>query len=679
MSDQEAQAILDRHNAADLAEIATRIDGIRKFIHDTMVRNGLESRTTTDAWRAQYRHYAPLGGLAEPREDDLNDTFRESGKFNVRGREVKQAFGRRSRADNPLVNLLDQAYRTIERGKKNEYLQSLAKALLGLDPEGRHGFVQFDRGKPRREIDPVTGLVRSVDDSSFRSKPESVAYKVGGRTRYMVFEQRAMADVLKRMHPDPSWAQALLTFQNKLKAAWTHWSPEFLIRHFLFRYPIEGTLNSFEQGNVPWYMADSIPFLGRASKAIFASQRGEVHSNADVAQYQRYYDEMRQHGGAMAFRQMRDIDMTRDHLDRRLQSLSGRPIATVRDKARAVAEAMDTVTNALDNALRLAAYAEARRQGKTPEQAAVVARDATVDYQQAGKWKNQLALIWPFGNIAAQTGARMASAMTRSRTMRAVFASSVAAGFASAMFNYLIGGDDKDGVPFFDKMPWWQKQLNLTVMNPMHRDDKGRPVPIHIPLPYNWAFPFTIGQALATMAFSKTRGEARKAIAAAIKSGVSAFSPFAEDENQVANISPELLKPLVHTYTNENWTGYPVHLDPAYQKGPRSESGYKTTGEGWKFAATMANAASGGDKRHSGYLDFFPEDLREVTKYYSGLGTLFDLSRHATETAQNAAAGKPVDYSNVPLARVVMGTNYDSSDKSRHREREKLEKRPWER
>ena len=103
---------------------------------------------------------------------------------------------------------------------------------------------------------------------------------------------------------------------------------------------------------------------------------------------QKYWDEMRRAGGAMMFRNMRDIDLTREHLQTALKDLSDKPLANARAKWRHAIEAMDTVTNALDNALRLAAaYASARRQGKTVQQAALIAREATVDFQLKGLWR----------------------------------------------------------------------------------------------------------------------------------------------------------------------------------------------------------------------------------------------------------------------------------------------------
>jgi hypothetical protein len=48
-------------------------------------------------------------------------------------------------------------------------------------------------------------------------------------------------------------------------------------------------------------------------------------------------------------------------------------------------------------------------------------------------------------------------------------------------------------------------------------------------------------------------------------------------------------------------------------------------------------------------------------------------------TVENAVGEKPTDLSKVPLARVVMGTDYDAANRSRQHEKSRLEKRPWER
>jgi len=686
MTDAEAAKIIRDFGRPKLeAEIAKRVDAIREYVLRAMEAHGLESPETIKAWQAKYKNYVPLGGFEEVRED-ANESLGEPGKFNVRGKEVKQALGRSSKANNPLVNLLDQVYRTLERGKKNEYLQALDRALQGMhnsDPDALKGFAVRDHSKPKRVISNKTGLVHTIDTGGYANDPKAVAFKINGDTHYWVFTDRDLADAIKRMHADGLGIfQGLLDVQNKLKSLWTHYSPDFLVRHFLFRYPVEGTLNSFEQkatGDhaVSQYVKDAIPFVGTASRAIFASNAGIQHVNASVREMQKYWQEMKSAGGSMVFRQMRDTNLTKEHLHNKLSSISKSPLRSLKDKVHAMTEAMDTITNALDNSLRLAAYASARKQGKTPEKAALIARDATVDFQLVGKWKNAIGLVFPFGNVAIQTGARMTSAVARSRIMQGVFAGTMLMGFLSTMFNYLIGGKDKDDRYFMDKIPLWERRLNFTVLNPLHKDEKGRPVPYHIAMPYNWAFPMTIGSAFATMAFGTDPHRFRNMIGMMTKSGVEVMTPFGQEENKAAMLAPELARPFIHAYTNENYNAIPVHKEPTYQKGPNSESGRKTTGDGWKYIASAMNSAAGGDKNHQSALDFYPEDIRLMFDY--ALGTQRRMAENIINTGKNAVEGKAPDWSHVPLARVFMGTDYDAADRAHRFERRDQSEHPWKR
>ena len=675
LSNSEAQKILDQYPQSLRDDVTRRIKGIRDFINRTMVKDGLETQATIDGWNATYKNYVPLSGWEDAPEDAPPGS---GGRFNVRGPEVRSAFGRTSKANNPLVNLIDQAYRTIERARKNEYLLSVDNALHELEADDLKNFVRFNKGVAKKVLDKGTGLVKVAEDSNYRNDPGAVTFKRAGQTRYMIFENKQLADAIKNMHADGlDWAQPLLNFQNKLKSLWTHYSPDFLIRHFLFRYPVEGFLNSFEQGagNVPRYMAESFPFFGDASRAIFASNKGATHENPKIREMQRYWEEMRRAGGSMTFRSMRDTDLLREHLNNAITSLSKNPLRTVQNKAHAFSEAMDVVTNALDNALRLAAFAAARRQGKTPEQSALLAREATVDFQKSGKWKNRLGLVFPFGNIAIQTGARMTGALARSRTMQGVFGATLMAGFLSTMFNYLVGGEDKDGNPFMDKIPEWNRRLNFTLLNPFHHDEKGRPVPIHIPMPYNWAFPLTLGSAMASMIFSKDKHSTRSMLGMVTKSALEVMTPFGQEENLAAVLAPEIVRPAIHIYTNKNYNGLPIHSDYSNQSKPNAYSGRRSTGDGWKYVAEGLNDLTGGARNKGGIIDMYPEDIRTLFDYPFGAQRRF-VERGA-ETAHSIAAGKEPDYSKAPLAGVILGTDYDAADRARHFERDRESKQPW--
>ena len=239
--------------------------------------------------------------------------------------------------------------------------------------------------------------------------------------------------------------------------------------------------------------------------------------------------------------------------------------------APSVIEGMDHYTNAADNSLRLAVYSQARKQGMTPQEAAVRARDATIDYQLRARWSKIMAIPLPFYNTAVRTGTRMTQALARSQTMRNVAMGVIAANAMLALWNYLVGGDDDDKKPFIDKVAPWTKELNIVIMNPFDRDSKGRPQPILIPMPYNWAVWSNLGRLVTTAAMGKETWS--DMFHSAMKSVSTAFTPLGETGNPFDAVTPEVLRPLAHIMENKTWTNARLHEDERFQKGPNSEVG----------------------------------------------------------------------------------------------------------
>ncbi len=273
----------------------------------------------------------------------------------------------------------------------------------------------------------------------------------------------------------------------------------------------------------------------------------------------------------------------------------------------------------------------------------------------------------------------MTKAVARSKIMRRVFMGTMLAGFLTAAFNYLIGGDDKDGIPFFEKLPEWDRRLNFIILNPFDKDEKGRPTPIKIPMPYNWAFPLMMGYGFGTRVFGKE--SIRKTLANVLHSGLEVATPFGQEQNMAAMLAPELTRPLVHIWTNQDYTGRPIHQNPDFQKGPNAESGRRDigdrvrTGEGWKYIARSINGISGGSRTKSGALDFYPEDIRHIFDYVGG--TQRRLLGNVYETGKSIGSGKAPDPTHVPLERVIRGTDYDAADRAIRFERSEHQKRPW--
>lgn len=154
-----------------------------------------------------------------------------------------------------------------------------------------------------------------------------------------------------------------------------------------------------------------------------------------------------------------------------------------------------------------------------------------------------------------------------------------------------------------------------------------------------------------------------------------AFTPFAGEHNLAAAATPELARPLVHIYTNEDWAGRRIHEDPVFQHHPNAYSARRGTGQGWSAIAKGVNTATGGSPGKSGALDLYPEDYREMIDQFAG--TQIRLGQNVWDSAAAIAQGKWPDATKIPLERVIRGTDYDAADRARGYElRDKL-KHPW--
>jgi N12 class adenine-specific DNA methylase len=692
MSTAEARAIVAKAEkgpkAAGYADLRKRVAEIRKFTSGEMLRTGLEGPDAVSEWARTYTDYVPLKEWDNPEEaPDNANNGRGRGRGDIRGPENKYAFGRRSKADNPLIHIISQASRTIDRGERNVVLNGAARAFAGLQHNGvnlgRDLGVHLNRGRPVRKIDPNTGLATTIDSAMDRFGNNAVQFKNTGRPLYMVFDDPRVADAFRRWSPASLWGplKAVQWTTNKMKSLWTHYSPTFIVRHNS-RYFIEGLLNSFElketgPHSAVTYTKQGFPLIGEATRAIFARERGEP-----AGELGQHYDILKRQGAFMAMRTMRDIDQLKDDMRIRLNDM-GRakrnPIKIWHDAV----QAMNDVSSVWDNAQRLTTGSMALKQGKTPQQAAILARDATIDYQFRGLWSNMMGIWEPFFNTALRTGFRMGGAVKRSHIMRNVFFGTIAMGLAASAWNYLIGGKDTDGVPFFDKIPPWERNKGFILLNPWNTDAKGRPMAIKWPFPYNWSFPLSMGYGFGNFMFGRneTIGGVLKDMF--LKPFLSTFSQVGEEGIGVRSVVPELLRPEYDVARNTNWKDRPVHQDQAFQNKPNAWSGFKNkgdyvrTGEGWKEIAQFLNGVSGGSRVKSGYFDFYPEDIREVFNPF--IGTQLGFGNQIIKTVKSIAEGGLPASAEVPIGHLFYGQDYDAADIAARGRAKDLTAHPWKR
>lgn len=699
VSDERAAAVLARLHAEGkidaLRKVGALVQKMRHRILSILENGDVLSEDQAKEWRSDRmgRNWVPLRGFDSPLDAlDHADGMQRGAwgggrRLSVRGKESPEAFGRRTIADDPLATLVNLGFRAIERAEKNKVGLTAWRLFHSLPEDIRNDFVTFDKGKPEKVVDPETGTFIWRDSRPMADPERVLSLKIGGRPHHIVFADKALGQAMNRLDADtlPAIMRPLNSLVGLQKTIWTHMNPEFVIDHFMFRYPIEALVNSFEHGaGASLRSLRGHPFgpyarIIKRANDMTTAERAEVDNRVLAGngskedRWQSYYHEMRRAGGLMDFNELNGLERTKKRIEMALARFETNPVRAAWGGAKALGHAVDAVTNILDNAQRLAAYIEAREKGDGPVDAALKAREATVDFAKRGRFSRYLnILLDPFSNTAIQSAARMMSAQGRSAKMRAAAAGVMSLGAAMMLYNYLYGGKDKDGTPWIEKVSDWTKRMKFVFMTPA-KNDKGQPYYGKVAMPYNYGGLYTAGAGameLALIRMGIAKEKPGEVVGRMLHGLLEATTPFAREENPVAKLMPSPFRPFLHVYANENTFGTPVHTQWPKAGEAKAVQGFENTPWIWKGIAMGANRMTGGDAYRSGFLDFFPEDYHEAFRDLTD--TFFKPVERSVDAIGRKEAGLPVPVNDMfGVRRVVGGDNeYDMADRKKYFEDE---------
>ena len=282
----------------------------------------------------------------------------------------------------------------------------------------------------------------------------------------------------------------------------------------------------------------------------------------------------------------------------------------------AVTKTGQALNVAAENATRLAAYIEARKQGLSRDQAASLAKDLTVNFNQTGTLGPLLNSLYLFMNAGIQGTDRFVTAM-KTKQGRYAAGSIVLGALALAQLNEQISDEDEDGESFYSKIPDGIKERNLILMKANGKDY------YKIPMPYGYSMFANMGQITHKMFEGEIDGG--DAAAQGVRSFLGAFSPinFAQSKGITPSIvkaaTPQALKPFVDLSYNENFFGSQIYSEgfPG-ETTPDSERGYATTPDTYKAISKWLNSTMGGSELiSSGTLDVAPETFKYIADQYA--------------------------------------------------------------
>jgi len=640
MSDQEADNIIQlvelSQDKDKFEELHADLLAITSTTRRLMLDEGLITQDQYDGLESQYENYVPLRGFEDVDPDSGSVRPGLGRGFQTKGKETIAAMGRDSKAGDIIENIIRDYERVTIRAERN----AVGKTFLDLvtsNPDPKLWEVQPVTRATRK----VNGLVEYVDVAD--KGDETISVKVAGEQVYIKINDplllRAMQNTFKAETSDAErfLANTLGTYTSLLRNTITRYNPAF---------GIINAVRDSQMGAAGVFDALGAEGLRRYAmnygQAVAASGRVEFgRTDHQTHRMDKWMREMRFAGGTTGGVFMRDHETIRAELRDAMLQAGAKPNGVIEGIRSSKAwwatgkllHGLELIGSMSENSARLAAYATAREMGKTPAQAASIAKNLTVNFNRFGEQGQLINTAYLFYNASVQGSVRIFQ-MAKNPKVRYAMAGMAAAGFGLAMMAAAVGGDDEDGQPYWDKIPDFEKERNLIIMLPPGMDI-GEKVGTHgryikIPMAYGLnVFP-VLGYQLADLARNASDPSKGISVAKAAINMVSAvagsYNPAGgsldpRDKVQLAMaVSPTIVDAGIQMGAGVDSFGKPTGPQKSpYDKRPDSENvSAQNHGNVNHRIARWINDVTGGNAARSGAIDIEPGTLKNMQGVLGG-------------------------------------------------------------
>lgn len=651
MTNAEAAGIMDRVRRSGKQAQYDRLAGI---VDDMLARRreliktaGLEKDATVDAWQDTYKHYVPLKG------QDADGVLPRTGKgYVIGGRESKSAMGRKSKAQSPSTQAVQDLTESLIRSRKNEVGNAFLK-LVQDNPDKDYWQVFTDQRPDTTRVivekkDPATGdTIRQVEERPVPMAMVADRYfttKKDGKTYYIKLHDERLMRAMKNMGPETGNVviQTLARVNRFMSAMNTSLNPEFLVSNFIRDMQTAVMNLKAEQGrddgklNGRDIAMKTVRDSGIAMKAVYASLRDKSLSGSG-ADWQKTWKEFVEDGAKTGWFRMDDLEGKSKEMDRLVTLAKGGWKGQGIQSWHSFTKLVEDANNAVENALRLSAYKHARDAGLSRSQAASLAKNMTVNFNRRGEQGVLLNSLYMFANASIQGTANMMRSLahlngdgpllqrlrwSNLNMAQKMALTAVGSGYLLGSLNRAGAGQDDDGVNWYDKVPDYVKEHNVVIMKSLFGGKAGEYW--SIPLPYGYNMFYLLGS--TTEGVTRGNMTASKAAGNVIGGMLGAFNPLGSEDSKTLtgtlfkNAAPTIFRPVADLWVNENFMGTQIYQEnfPGGTPKPESTLGRRSTPEAYKAFADWLNRVSGGSQYRSGAVDINPDKMKYWIDYVSG-------------------------------------------------------------
>jgi GNAT superfamily N-acetyltransferase len=503
MTNAEADAVIaavaKEGKTAEYEELHQMLMGITSATRQTMLSEGLITPEEFKTLEGAYDNYIPLRGFENVDEETGVARPGVGRGVNVRGAETVRAMGRKSKAGDLIENVIRDYERVIARVEKNDVGKVLLDFVLS-NPDPDLWGVDVERSKPA--FNKAQGTVQYT--KSIEKGEDTIGVKVGGQQVYIKFADKDLTRALRQAWKDETSGLERATvymsgwFNNWMRNVLTRYNPLFaavnLVRDALW----SGTTAALDELGGAGLKAYAKVY----GKALMASTRSElgVSGTGNLVfgnpAMDKLYQEFRNAGGITGGYYMKSLEEINKDLRNDLLRAGASP-ATIREvikknlwsqtpllakalqqggmsaskasriasyaSASGIARSLEFMGSASENATRFALYAAAREVGKTPAQAALLAKNGSTNFNKKGEWGGTLNNLYLFLNASIQGNAQLFKVLQNKKVLAAM-GGVASMGMMMALYGAASGGEDESGESYWDLIPSHVKQRNLVIM-----------------------------------------------------------------------------------------------------------------------------------------------------------------------------------------------------------------------
>lgn len=667
MPTYRAEQLLEMFQATDarwaeLQQIGAVVDEINRFREQVLIDKGLAPREAVELIRQKYAHYVPLKDLIE-------DEFAQSevgGGYQV-GQLMHTAFGRftEAQAEFILPGLIGQAKGTISAGENAEVLRTFLRQVE-FAPNPDVWDLRRVEYKPR--IDPETGMVQWAPQPVRKDSRNIISIPVNGKRVFVKVKDDRLARAYNSSGLPLVDSLKLIGMVTRFYALMaTAANPEFVMTNAMRDFQqamlrLTGEQNPVMAARVA---KDMMPALWGAFSGLRAEgQYRPGESALPLAEnwhawYRRYIEA----GGHIAYRGLADTETQHKEFltklaERGIYPESASKIEQFRLRAHRVAKVSGAkffsqlivdANGAVENALRLATFKNAIQMGFTEKDAAMLARNVTVDFNLRGEAGSRIGALYMFFNANMQGTALLWRSVSRNRYMQGLAFMLFLMGLASDWWNSNWAEEGPDGRNAYDNISAAVKERNWIIMAP----DRQNAITIAMPFGFN-VFPLIGSNLGAVLRGAKKPLDAAQSIFVA---AVNAFSPFGQSPTSwlgtLQLLSPTITDPAVQAITNRNFMEQSIVPERPHNAPPQSDAAtyFAGTPDVYVGASQWLNEATGGNDVRSGLIDVSPNMLQHwVRSMFGSAGAFY---ARVAEAVHGAVTDTPTETEprNIPFVR----------------------------